>query len=104
MIVDVADPLGGFTRRAGSEIQRYLRAGADQFAKTQKFVGSESVVFGNAPRDVHHAGPFLTPTNAIPPVICGGKISAEPDDWRSHGFGHGDHVRIHVIHVVVGKQ
>ena len=48
MLVNVANPPGGFVGRAAAKIERDLRLCIDEGAEFQEFVGAERVVLGNA--------------------------------------------------------
>src|SRR5262249_46001089 len=102
-VVDVADPLGGFLRRAGPKVQSNLGAGSNQFAEMQVLVGAEGVVLGNAPSFILHARAFVARPDSVAPVVSGGEISTETQQRRADRFSQGDNIGIHTIDVVVGK-
>ena len=103
MRVDVAHPVGGFFGCACAEIESDLRAGADQFAEAQEFVGAEGVVFGDSPGSVPHADALIARADGVAPMIGGGEVSAKADDRSVHGFGHRDDVGVHAVDVVGRK-
>src|SRR5206468_12928693 len=100
LTIHILDPTGGFLRRAGSEIQRDLRSSANEAAEFEVLVGSELIVFGDAPGDIHHRDPSIKRTDAIFPMIRGSVVAAKAQDGSAERFRHLDHFRVHSMHRV----
>ena len=103
-LVDIANPICRFLRRACPEIQGDLRLGVDEFAKAEEFICAEVIVLGHAPGKIERADALLNRPDAVPPVIRRRIIAAETDDRASQGTRHRDHLRIHSVDVIARKQ
>src|SRR5207249_522706 len=79
-LVDIANPICRFLRRACPEIQGDLRLGVDELAKAQEFIRAEVIVLGHAPGKIQSADALLDRPDAVPPVIRRRVIASETND------------------------
>src|SRR5699024_1584853 len=78
----------------GAHVPVDVRLGAQQLHQVHELVGAEGVVLDDvAPVRVHHPGPLLARTDAVPPVVVVGEAAAGPAQVRDlQRAQRGDHV------------
>ena len=80
----VLHPFGEFFYRAAAYVSTYIWFAAQHFAKVQKFVCSETVVFNrSSPVVVHHLRAVFFGTDTVHPVIFVCKAAARPAENRN---------------------
>jgi hypothetical protein len=63
-------------RRAGAEIERQQRLGADQAAPFDEFIGAELVRLERIPGALEHRRPLVLRSDAVEPVVAGDEVPA----------------------------